>query len=264
MSSPRARTALPASALSSQKSIPSSHVFFSTLYPDSDVRSTSSRRSPSRLVTVPKTLCQKPKSQSSGEKQEIFTWLSEGNPKPVDLLHRVSLTSTPYAKLIKLTCDELAHSLGHVRSERLDELDRESSLSCARVEVEIQRQRERIVRLRHDKQEIQEELNKYEADLRELGFAIDRLHQLAQVHGLAGDKQDRKSEELPAYVDLSRKQAAFDQDMYRALWQEQQELLDQLQALESHLAATQKQQVVEMKAWTLRRYPHLAPVEAAG
>jgi hypothetical protein len=218
-----------------------------------------SRQSPSRLFTIPKTSVPRHRGRLQGERSEILKWLTEVNPRPLDLLRRLSQTSTPYVRLLTLVCDEMEHCLGPVRSEKLDELERDSSLTCARLEVEAQRQHERVVRLRVEKQGLQDELRRRQRDLEQLGSTIDALQELAHTHGIDKEKQEpRRTDNWGAYKDLSKQSAALDDTMYRELWKQQQELLDEITVLERELAARQAAQLVEMKAYVLRRFPHLA------
>jgi chromosome segregation ATPase len=175
------------------------------------------------------------------------------------VLRRLSTTSTPFAPLLALACDELEHVLGAVRSDKLDELERDSSLESARLEVEIQRQHERIVKLRHEAVTLREDLHRRDRDLDLLNSDIARLQRLHEQYGISIVKEKPKAQEdWSQYRELSQPVAKLDDELYRTLWTEQQQIHNEIQGLESEWEARQNDQLGEMRKYILRRYPQLA------
>jgi hypothetical protein len=231
--------------------------FFSTCRASPDPLT--SRAASGRLITVPPTPSHRPRPQALAERRDIFSWLADENPPAVEVLRRVSTTSSPFASLIALACDELENSLGPVRSDGLEDLERESSLRCATIEVEFQRRQESIVKLRHEAAALQDELKRRNRELEGINFDIERLHRLHGNYGIEHVKEVPKVEEdWSQYQELGQQVIPLDDEMYRQLWQEGQQIDTDIGSLETVWQQKQQDQLKEMKEYIKRRFPHLA------
>lgn len=189
------------------------------------------------------------------QKKEILEWLSGENPTAIELLKRVSECATPYTKLLIMTCEELQHVLGPVRSEKLDDLERDSSLNCAKLEVDIQQQREKIVKIKSEATELAKELRNEKKTLETLNFEIERLqklHSFQESDEQESQEQPEKKSELREW-DESCEEIKLDEEKYRELWMEQQQILDVLQLLEDSLKEKQEEQMKEMRKYVERK-----------
>ena len=194
------------------------------------------------------------------QKKELLEWLSEENPRPTDLLRRLAKCSTPYARLFKSMAEELDLMIRTMRSEQLDDLDRESSLKSAKLEVEIQQQRERLVKIRGENAEIHERLEGDKEVLNKLNVDIDGLQALATYSLDAQDGRKVRRDEMTEggewqAPEAKKENVKLDNAEYQKLWTEQQELTTSLQVLGIELRQKQQQQLEEMKAYVMRKNP---------
>jgi hypothetical protein len=250
----------PASSVHPQPPVSPSPTFFSTLRASPDP--ISARAASRRLISIPATQTHPRRSRAHEEKKAILDWLSVENPPPGEVLRRLSNSSTPFASLLSLACDELEHALGPVRSEKLDELERDSSLAAARLEVEIQREHDRTVKLRHEAAALRDDLQYRKRDLDRINMDIDRLHRLHEQYGIQTVKEKPKAEEdWSQYRELGQPVVKLDDELYRTLWTDQQQIHTEIQALETECQAKQQAQLGEMRKYILRRYPQLATLK---
>ena len=190
------------------------------------------------------------------QKKDILEWLSEENPPPSILLERLAECTTPYAKLFRLMAQELGCVTSHISSEQIDQLARESQLGCAKMEVETQQQQEKLVKLQTENSDLQQKIDAQRAILNGLNGDIDRMHMLLS------DSEDRRRqqrmEEMRDWDEPTVKSedvADLDKEEYDKLWVEQNELMSQLQGLETELRKKQVQQVVEIRELVKRKNP---------
>lgn len=189
-------------------------------------------------------------------KKEILKWLADENPPAIEVLKRVAECPTQYAKLISMASEELSYSLGPLRSEGLEELERNSSLNSAKVEVEIQQQQEKLIRAKNERNYIKEKLKIANKELNLLNSDIERIQRLSTVHDVENKKDESKRRKGEADItEQSTEEPKFNDEAYKSLWLEQQQLLDVIQMLQNNLIAKQKEQVIEMKKYTRRKYP---------
>lgn len=214
------------------------------------------------LVTIRRTPYQSKNIQNPKAikmKKEILEWLADENPPPIEVLKRVAECPTPYAKLISMASEELSYSLGPLRSEGLEELERNSSLNSAKVEVEIQQQQEKIIRSKNERNEIREKLKIVNKELSTLNSDIERLQRLSTLHDVDNKENNLKRRIDSTFItESSSEEPKFDDEVYKNLWLEQQQLLDVIQMLQNNLVSKQKEQVIEMRKYTRRKYPRFS------
>ena len=200
------------------------------------------------------------RQKANQQRKELFEWLSEENPPPATLLAKLSECTTPYAKLFKITSEELNDVIERVRSEQIDELSRESQLACAKLEVETHQQQEKLARIEAANQEIQEQLKSKREILDALNKDIDRMHLL-----MSYSENNAKTSRSARVIDRDQPEADnetidLDNEKYDQLWCEQNELNNQLQALAETLKEKQAQQVVEIHEYVKRKNPRVLTV----
>ena len=211
----------------------------------------------SKTTTSPEDMILK---KALKQKKEILEWLSDENPSNVDLLTRLSQCSTPYARLFKRVAEEMEVMIKAMRSGKLDDLDRESSLTSAKLEVEIQQQRERVSKIKADTEEIQSKLKRGKQILNRLNGDIDRLQTWATYNLNTEEGRKTRREE---FVDNGEWEEPAEQTEtvkldtveYQGLWTEQQQLTNSLQVLANDLRQKQLQQLEEMRAYVKRKNP---------
>ncbi|OHT05484.1 hypothetical protein TRFO_26751 [Tritrichomonas foetus] len=211
----------------------------------------------SPLITLHKTptsMKAAQRSKAAKVKREIYQWLSEENPPAIDVLKRVAECPTMYSKLILMACEEMSYSLGPVRSEGIDELERNSTLNNAKLEVEIQQQQEKLLRVKREAKDISEKLQKSKQTLNTLNCDIDRLQKLSTLHGVDDEKKGKNIQENREFVELVPTEIKLNDEVYRELWNDQQTLTEVIQLLQDKLSAKQKEQVVEMRKYIRRKF----------
>lgn len=211
------------------------------------------------LITLRQTSYSSRKIQNSisaKKKKEILEWLADENPPAIEVLKKVTESPTPYSKLISMAIEELSYSLGPLRSEGLEELERNSSLDSAKVEVEIQQQQEKLIRVKNEGNIIREKLKIANKELSSLNTEIDQLQKLSAIHDVENKKGNSKKRKDEVFVtETPSEEPKFDDDVYKKLWMEQQQLHDVIQMLQDNLVTKQNEQVTEMRKYTRRKYP---------
>ena len=211
------------------------------------------------LNTNTKTLTKTQKSKMSQKKKEMLKWLSEENPPALDILKKVADCPTPYSKLILKACEELSYSLGPVRSEGVDELERNSAIQSAKVDVEIQQQQEKLLKTIHENKSLESQISDEKENLESLNTQIDNLQRLSTLIG--GEREVKeipkpKTTDTEAHeIELFNDGPELDNSEYRQLWNEQMTLEGLIQILQTGLKAKQLEQVKEMKKYIYRKYP---------
>jgi hypothetical protein len=222
------------------------------------------RWGPTRIIAVPKTVSTSRRDlahKSKMEKEALLDWLSWENPLPVDLLRRLSECSTPYARLLLRACEEMVHSLGPVRSDMLDDVEHNASLTCAKLEVEIEQQHERVVRMNNEARQLEDELSTLQKQLDQLNEDIDRIQKLSIIHKVNEIKEKPKpTEDWSKFEDAVEPTIQLDDKMYQELWVEQQALTETTIRMQEQLAQKQETQIEEMKRYIRRRYPQFSTV----
>lgn len=210
------------------------------------------------FITIHRTPYSSKSIQSSKAikmKKEILEWLADENPPAIEVLKRVAECPTPYAKLISMASEELNYSLGPLRSEGLEELERNSSLNSAKVEVEIQQQQEKLIRAKNERSDINEKLKILNKELSTLNSDIERIQRLSTVHDIDNKKDETKRHRGEDFIPEIAEEPKFNDEVYKSLWLEQQQLHDVIQMLQNNLVSKQKEQVAEMRKYTRRKYP---------
>lgn len=191
-------------------------------------------------------------------KKEILQWLADENPPPAAILKKVSECPTEYSKLISMVSEELEYSVSHTMHEKLDELDRDSSLNAVKLDVEIQQFQERLIRLTRDKNEIKGQLKIATDTLNKLNREIDMIQTLAASHGVTESNVGMKKSQMnfndELYMKMQSQEQKLDEEAYRSLWLEQQNIEETLENLHSQLKEAQESQLNEMRKYIRRKY----------
>ena len=198
------------------------------------------------------------KTRALSQKKDIFKELEDGNMDPIPLLEKLSHCSTEYAKLIGLAAEELGYYHTPVRSKDLEDLERESAVNSAKNEVEIQQQKEKLIKLKADNSDLKEKVRKKQRYLEQVNSDIERLQRLYEVHVPTDEteKKDSKSEQEAEDFQkaLSANQAPkLNDELYRKLWVEHTELLEQIESYKTKLKETQENQLVAMKEYVQKK-----------
>lgn len=212
--------------------------------------STSAICSVSNIQINPKLVA---KHQAQKQRKEILDWLSTDNPPAVDLLSKVSKCATPYSKLLTESVEELSFIHAPTRSQKIDDLERESALNSAKMEVEIQQQQEKLTKVKNEKQQLLDKIKKANARLDKVNKDVSLLQSLFVYQGIDNSSESNKQQVILSEETLEKPKPVLDQELYRDLWKTRQELLDQIEELQKNLTKTQQMQVEEMQAVCRRR-----------
>lgn len=187
------------------------------------------------------------------QRREILEWLSTENPTPVELLSRLAKCTTQYSKLITETVEELGFTHAPTRSQKIDDLERESALNSAKMEVEIQQQQEKLQKAKNDKAVLLEKIKKANTKLDKINKDVGLLQSLFIYQGLETTQDTNKQQVILSDETLEKPKPILDENLYRELWSSRQELLEQIEELQKKLTKTQLKQVEEMQALCKRK-----------
>jgi hypothetical protein len=185
--------------------------------------------------------------KSFQERRELLKELEIRNMNPVILLGRLAESCTPYAHLIKMAAEEFRFSTGPARSQKVDDLERESAVDSAKKEVEIQQLAQKLARIRTEGAEIRNNLARRQKKLDNLNKDIERLNHLAHLSGVTAQdlappptrnmEFDDEGLEPPKGIPL-------DDAKYKLLWTEHTQLVRELGDLKEELLRQQVQQMI--------------------
>ena len=193
------------------------------------------------------------KIQAQKQKKEILDWLSTENPSPGEVLQRLSKCSTPYAKLFNEACEELSYMHATTRSQKIDDLERESALTSAKTEVEIQQQSEKLIKAKNERANLNEKIKKLSAKLDKINKDVKLLQDLSVYEGIDNEPEQKEKPVELVETELEKKVPPLDENEYKVLWQTRQELLDQIEELKETLKKVQAKQVEEIRNYALRK-----------
>ena len=96
-------------------------------------------------------------------------------------------------------------------------------------------------------------------ELSTLNSDIERLQRLSTLHDVDNKENNLKRRIDSTFItESSSEEPKFDDEVYKNLWLEQQQLLDVIQMLQNNLVSKQKEQVIEMRKYTRRKYPRFS------
>jgi hypothetical protein len=184
-------------------------------------------------------------TRANREKSELLSDLSIAAMDAVDLLDRLSNCLTPYASLFKQAVDEFSFGAPPSRAQKVDDLERESAVQCAKKEVEIQQLLQRIERMKADGVDIRGRLVKQQQRLDSLNNHMEKLSHLLEITGYtpeenpapAADEAPSDRLQMPASLPL-------DEAKYKELWRRNVELQENVSAMQEQLKEVQARQVV--------------------
>jgi predicted RNase H-like nuclease (RuvC/YqgF family) len=185
--------------------------------------------------------------KSYKQKRELLKQLEVRNMGPIELLEKLSEVCTPYAHLIKLAAEEFGFSTGPSRSQKVEDLERESAVNSAKKEVEIQQTIQKLAKIKGEGQELKSKLTRYQKRLSALNKDIERLTHLSNVNGLTSREPGpvvQRNVELDDEGLEPVKAIPLDEAKYKLLWTEHTQLLKQLGELKEELLQRQVQQMV--------------------
>ena len=200
------------------------------------------------------------RDQALKQRREIFEWLDCENPKPMELLTRIGKCATPYAKLIQMACEELEFSHSPTRSQKIDELERESVVGSAKKEVLIAQQQSKFDRAKAVNTELLSAVEKVDRRLSKVNSKTEQLQHLVTLHGVdvpptpktAQDEIDKEVEAIESSR-TGRVGQPLNDEILKQLWKEQTELEDQIQILEKKLTECQNKQLIALKEYVARK-----------
>jgi hypothetical protein len=199
------------------------------------------------------------KTKLKSERNEIFRWLSLENPHYSQLLRRLCETASPYARLIAIVLEEFENQILQPRDEKMLQLERDAELRISLVEAEIRRQNDRVTNLKKSNFQAKCEFGSGSTVLNGLNSDIKRLEKLLEEHGIDINEQEmRQTQDSGTDTKETVLDAPIlDEDGYRELWTEQQELLDLLEILREkreHLKEVYREEVAKC---VRRKWPRL-------
>lgn len=202
------------------------------------------------------------KKRANRQKQEILNWLSQENPRPLELLQKLSTCSTEYAKLLKMTAEELEHEVRLKIVDHSAELEKDAAIRTVKVEVQCQQLQDKLGRLKDSSEKLQEKLQQQKKILEQKNKEIDGLRSLAEQHGVDEDwnrqrrtfrpcnsaepEKEQKEEEPP---EPEMKRCCYDQVQYHQLWDEGVALEKTLDQLTRELRQKQAFQMEAVAEW---------------
>lgn len=192
------------------------------------------------------------KMKALEQKNELLELLEFNNLSPMDILLKLSTYVTPYAKLFKLAYDELQYATSGGHSAQLDELERNSAVASAKQEIEVQQLMDKAVRLKAEGSDLKNVLKRHQNKLKKINNDIDFLYKIASAHGIEiSDKtltNNNPKHNTPVNINndsilTTEKVIPLDDDLYKRLWHEHTNLLDEMEQLGIQLKKTQEKQI---------------------
>lgn len=189
--------------------------------------------------------------------KEILKKLEFSNPTPLELLRTLSNCSTPYSSLLKLASEELEYATKPARSQKLDELERESAVNSAKKEVEIQQAHDRLTRTKNEGNDLEVMMNRFQKRLDGVNTDINRLNDLLTLHGVSIEKDPNAGKPKEVLIENELMQETpppvLDEELYKQLWAEHIELLNEIDDLQVKLKEIQEQQTVAFREVARKR-----------
>lgn len=195
--------------------------------------------------------------QALKEKRDLLDQLAEENMEPLDLLKKVAQCHTQYGNLIEQAIEEFNYSHYHARSPQLEELERESTLKSAKVEVEIQQLQEKLIRTKSERESMKNRVKKTNSKLAKINGEIIQLQHLADScssnQEISDQESDSKENELRMESIISNKEPQLNEEVYHKLWEENTELQTRISDLKLKLHEVQALQIVAMKEYVQKK-----------
>ena len=204
------------------------------------------------------------KIQAHKQKKEILDWLSNENPSPGEMLQRLSTCSTPYAKLFREASEELSYAHPTTRSQKIDDLERESALTSAKTEVEIQQQSERLIKAKNEQSNLKDKIKKLSTKLDKINKDVGLLQNLIVYEGVDKEPEEKKKPVQLVEAELEKKVPPLDENEYKVLWQTRQDLLKEIDQLKENLKEVQAKQMTEIRNYALRKVNRMSGTYASG
>ena len=203
------------------------------------------------IITLP-SLNQTPqkvfKAQANREKKEILEWIKTNNPNGISILNKCSQSKNSFSKLIALIVEELSLLSAPTRSQQIDDLERESALNSAKLEVEIQQLNEKLLKFKNEKNDINERIKKNKNRLNKLNSDVQLLQNLFEFHKISEKNNINEKKNINLKENnLEKSNPIFNENEYKRLWGERQDLLDQIENIQNELHLVQEQQIFELQ-----------------
>jgi len=184
------------------------------------------------------------KMQSLRDRRELTELIEQKKLAGVDVLVQISKYKSNYSKLVASAAEELSLLNLNSRSQKIDDLEREAALNSAKMEVEIQQQQEKLIRLKNEKTELNEGIKKNTVKLSKLNSDVQMLQTLNDQHGMNEEKPVIAKKEIDITQNKKEKPSPSLNDAdYKRLWGERQELLDKIDLLQEQLKSVQEKQM---------------------
>jgi hypothetical protein len=187
--------------------------------------------------------------RANREKSELLNDLSLTTMEPVEVLERLSNCLTPSSSLFKQAVDEFSFRSAPSRAQKVDDLERESVVQCAKKEVELQQLLQKLERMKSDGVDINGRLARQQEKLNGLNRNMDKLTHLLEVSGYHEEAHPTVvvdptlNDEIPVVASLP-----LDDAKYKELWKRNVELQETVLAMKEQLKEVQARQMVAFRA----------------
>lgn len=217
------------------------------------------------IVALPRMIVDQDKFnriKAMKQKKELLEILETDNLSAADILLKISTYTTPYSKLLKLAYEELQYAPTTSHSTQIDELERNSAVTSAKKEIEVQQLTDKSIKLKNEFSELKKNLKKSQNQLQTLNDDIVALNKLAEIHSIEINNEVLKSarseisesdDEVNENIDETENEfikndknqkIPLDDDLYKKLWNENTNLLDEIDQLQKKLLKTQEKQAI--------------------
>jgi hypothetical protein len=199
------------------------------------------------LTRAESSQCQGSRRLAQQQKREVYRALSEQNLDAIGVLALLSKSASPFARLFSLAVDELSCTAPPLRCHQVEDLERDSAVQAAKLEVEIQQLAQRLERTRADRARFRDVLDGHEKRLRQMNMDVERISYLMAANGIAADQKPPPVEvELDDGIVLPP-MIPLDEAKYRGLWAENMKLQEEVEELRNQLSDVQARQMGAMK-----------------
>ena len=189
------------------------------------------------------------KIQEENEREKILEWLEDENAPPCDIMNRLSQTSSIYAPLYKKCAEELSFIRIRSKAQSLIDLELNASHKAATVDVEIENTRKKLKTAKEENILLKNDLIKKTKELDNVNNnfmmheKVEKMHHILNDRELIDERATWNKRDCDFPLKTKKDNTVVSSEKYQELWEEQQEILHEIEILKAKLSETQEKQI---------------------